>query len=74
MHPVANFVVAKALERVNGEQLSYALKELGDSLGRLRRMYASPILRRRCSSLFRNSDRNFTSFDRACRCLECPRR
>jgi hypothetical protein len=73
MHPVANFVVAKALERANAEQLSYAMNELGDSLGKLRRMYASYILSRRCSSLFRNPDRNFTSFYRACRCLECPR-
>ena len=73
MHPVANFVVAKALERANAEQLSYAVNELRDSLGKLRRMYASHILSRRCSSRFRNPDRNLTSFDRACRCLECPR-
>ena len=73
MHPVANFVVAKALERANAEQLSYAVNELRDSLGKLRRMYASHILSRRCSSRFRNPDRNITSFDRACRCLECPR-
>jgi nucleolar protein 9 len=43
MHPVANFVIAKALERANADQLSYATKELGDSLGKLRRMYASHI-------------------------------
>jgi hypothetical protein len=73
MHPVANFVVAKALERANAEQLSYAMNELGDSLGKLRRMYASFVLSRRCLSLFRNPDRNLTCFDRACRCLECPR-
>ncbi|KAI9449636.1 hypothetical protein BJY52DRAFT_1359724 [Lactarius psammicola] len=36
VHPVANFVVAKALERAKTEQLSYALSELRDSLGRLR--------------------------------------
>jgi nucleolar protein 9 len=36
-HPVANFVVAKALERAQAEQLSYALDELRDSLGKLRR-------------------------------------
>jgi len=41
MHPVANFVIAKALERANVEQLSYALHELQDSLGKLRRMSAS---------------------------------
>src|SRR5712675_2865230 len=35
MHPVANFVIAKALERANVEQLSYALHELQDSLGKL---------------------------------------
>ena len=40
MHPVANFVVAKALERAQAEQLSYALNELRDSLGRLRRKWA----------------------------------
>jgi nucleolar protein 9 len=51
MHPVANFVVAKALERANAEQLSYAMNELRDSLGKLRRMYASHILGHRCSSL-----------------------
>jgi nucleolar protein 9 len=73
MHPVANFVVAKALERANAEQLSYALNELRDSLGKLRRMFASHILSCRCSSLFRNSDRNFTCLDRACGCLERPR-
>jgi len=73
MHPVANFVVAKALERANPDQLSYAVNELRDSLGKLRRTYASHILSRRCSSLSRNSDRNFTSFDRACCCLECSR-
>lgn len=73
MHPVANFVVAKALERANAEQLSYAMNELRDSLGKLRRMYASHMSSHRCSSLFRNPDRNFTSLDRACRCIECPR-
>ncbi|KAH9175142.1 ARM repeat-containing protein [Lactarius sanguifluus] len=36
IHPVANFVVAKALERAKVEQLSYALNELRDSLGKLR--------------------------------------
>ncbi|KAI9449635.1 ARM repeat-containing protein [Lactarius psammicola] len=36
MHPVANFVVAKALERAKAKQLSYALCELRDSLGKLR--------------------------------------
>ena len=44
MHPVANFVIAKALERANAKQLLYALKELRDSLGKLRRMFASHIL------------------------------
>ncbi len=39
IHPVANFVVAKALERANAKQLSYALGELRDSLGKLRRNY-----------------------------------
>lgn len=43
MHPVANFVIAKALERANAEQLLYAMNELRDSLGKLRRMYASHI-------------------------------
>jgi hypothetical protein len=66
MHPVANFVIAKALERANAEQLSYALNELRESLGKLRRMFASHILSCRYSSLFRNSDRNFTCSDRAC--------
>lgn len=42
MHPVANFVVAKALERVQAEQLLYALSELRDSLGKLRRKW-TPI-------------------------------
>ena len=37
VHPVANFVVAKALERAQAKQLTYALSELRDSLGRLRR-------------------------------------
>ncbi len=74
MHPVANFVLAKGLERANAEQLSYALGELRDSLGKLRRMYASQMRSCRCSSLFRNSDRNFTCFGRACRFLEHPRR
>jgi len=37
MHPVANFVVAKAHERAKAKQLSYALSELRDSLGKLRR-------------------------------------
>jgi len=41
MHPVANFVIAKAIERANPEHLSYALRELRDSLGKLRRMSAS---------------------------------
>jgi nucleolar protein 9 len=41
MHPVANFVIAKAIERANPEHLSYALRELRDSLGKLRRMFAS---------------------------------
>ena len=36
MHPVANFVVSKALERAKAKQLSYALIELRDSLGKLR--------------------------------------
>lgn len=73
MHPVANFVIAKALGRTNAKQLSYAMNELRDSLGKLRRMYESSMLSRRCSSLFRNSDRNFKSFDRAYCCLEYPR-
>jgi len=46
MHPVANFVIAKALERANFEQLSYAMNELRDSLGKFRRMYASHMLSR----------------------------
>ncbi|KAI0274347.1 armadillo-type protein [Russula aff. rugulosa BPL654] len=45
MHPVANFVVAKALERANAEQLSYAVNELRDSLGKLRRITRIGILR-----------------------------
>jgi hypothetical protein len=73
MHPVANFVTAKALERADAEQLSYALNELRDSLGKLRRMFASYILSCRCSSLFRSSNRNFTCFDRACSCVERTR-
>jgi nucleolar protein 9 len=47
MHPVANFVIAKALERANAEQLSYTMNELRGSLGKLRRTYASHILSRR---------------------------
>ena len=39
VHPVANFVVAKALERAQAKQLTYALSELRDSLGRLRRKW-----------------------------------
>ncbi len=39
MHPVANFVVSKALERAKAKQLSYALIELRDSLGKLRRRH-----------------------------------
>ena len=41
MHPVANFVIAKAVEQVNPDKLSYALCELSDSFGKLWRMYAS---------------------------------
>ncbi|KAF8485307.1 hypothetical protein DFH94DRAFT_689665 [Russula ochroleuca] len=37
MHPAANFVISKALERANAAQLSYALHKLLDSLGKLRR-------------------------------------
>ncbi|KAF8270863.1 armadillo-type protein [Lactarius quietus] len=36
VHPVANFVVAKVLERAQAKQLSYALTELRDSLSKLR--------------------------------------
>jgi hypothetical protein len=32
MHPVANFVIAKALERTNAEQLSYSVNGLWHSL------------------------------------------
>ena len=35
MHPVANFVIAKALERTRLEQLAYALGELRDTLRKL---------------------------------------
>lgn len=35
MHPVANFVIAKALERAGLEQLTYALGELRDTLRKL---------------------------------------
>ena len=35
MHPVANFVIAKALERAGLEQLIYALGELRDTLRKL---------------------------------------
>ena len=73
MHPVANFVIAKALERANARQLSYALTELRDSLGKLRRMFASHILSCRYSLLFRNSNRNFTCSGRACSRIEHPR-
>ena len=73
MHPVANFVIAKALERADAKQLSYALNELRDSLGKLRRMFASHILSCRYSLLFRNSDRNLTCSDRACSRIEHPR-
>jgi nucleolar protein 9 len=44
MHPVANFVIAKALERANAGHLSYTLRELRDSLGKLRRMSSSSYL------------------------------
>jgi nucleolar protein 9 len=43
MHPVANFVIAKALERAHAEHLSYALGELRDSFGKLRRMYSHTL-------------------------------
>jgi len=36
MHPVTNFVTAKALERANAEQPSYAMNKLRYSLGKLR--------------------------------------
>lgn len=72
VHPVANFVFTKALERANAVQLSYALNELWESLSRLRRMFASYILSCQCSSLFRNSDMNFTFSDQACNCIERP--
>ncbi|KAI0260538.1 armadillo-type protein [Gloeopeniophorella convolvens] len=36
MHPVANFVVAKALERANTDNLSFVLNELRESLGKIR--------------------------------------
>ncbi|KAI0299719.1 ARM repeat-containing protein [Multifurca ochricompacta] len=36
VHPIANFVIAKALERAQAEQLAYALGELRDSFSRLR--------------------------------------
>ncbi len=39
MHLVANFVVANALERAKAKQLSYALSELRDSLGKLCRRH-----------------------------------
>ena len=32
MHPVANFVIAKALGRTNAKQLSYAMNELRDHI------------------------------------------
>jgi len=51
MHPVANFVMAKALERAHAEHLSYALRELRDSFGKLRRMSFFSCVSRRCSSL-----------------------
>ncbi len=35
VHPVANFVVARALERVNEKQLSSACQELGGSWSKL---------------------------------------
>ena len=44
MHPVVNFVIAKALERANAKRLSYALNELRDSLGKHRHLFASHIL------------------------------
>ena len=34
-HPVANFVVAKAIERIDGKQLEVACEELGDSFGKM---------------------------------------
>ena len=72
MHPVANFVIAKALERAHAEHLSYALGELRDSFGKLRRMYFSHISRRGLIGP-RNSDRRVTRFDRTCGYLERPR-
>jgi len=51
MHPVANFVVAKALERAHAEHLLYTLRELRDSFGKLRRMYFFSYISRLCSSL-----------------------
>jgi len=46
MYPVANFVIAKVLAQVNAKQLSYAVNELWDSLGKLYHMYVSHILSR----------------------------
>lgn len=33
---MANFVVAKAIERVNGEQMAEVIEELGDVWGKIR--------------------------------------
>jgi hypothetical protein len=66
MHPAANFVISKALERANAAQLSYALHKLLDSLGKLRRMFAFHILSCRCSSSFKYSGRDLgTLIERA---------
>lgn len=35
VHPVANFVVARAMERVNTEQLGEAYEEVEDALGKI---------------------------------------
>lgn len=36
IHPVANFVVAKTIERMNAEQMAEVIEELGDVWGKIR--------------------------------------
>lgn len=43
IHPVANFVVAKAFERLNAEQLDAALKEVQGVAGKIVSKYSTAL-------------------------------
>jgi hypothetical protein len=63
MHPVANFVIAKTLERAAPEQLIYALGELRDSLSKLRRKLTYHLAVCGVLDCTRNSDWGTSRFD-----------